>query len=153
MSQELVPSSDKWLPQVEDQNGKPVVGPELDAVTNMMVGYAQLAQMARIRKSVESQNFQGYTDPREVHLSPGNEKYVFDFKNSYPFVPWSYALFENLGPNDASVSINDPFHFFAVHAGAPLKVNRLGATNQRMWVLYFETEAGNTANLNVVGEY
>jgi hypothetical protein len=150
MSQELVPSSNKWLPEVVDDSGKPVVGPELEAVTNTVMNFAQLAQLAHIRKSVESQNFQGFTDPRDIGLSPGHENDYLDLVNFYPFTPWTYVQFES--NKDAQVSINDRDHFFDLHAGRPLKVNRLGAA-QRISLIYFQVPKGQSAHIAVTGEY
>jgi len=57
-SKELVPTERKLLPEVVDESGKKITGPELEAVTGMVTQLAQVAQLARIRKTLERQEAQ-----------------------------------------------------------------------------------------------
>jgi len=53
-SKELVPVG-KFIPEVVDEDGYKIVGPELEAVAQLVTQMAQVAQLARIRKAVETQ--------------------------------------------------------------------------------------------------
>lgn len=65
-SKELVPVEKSIIPQVVDDEGKRIVGPELEAVTQLVTQMAQVAQLARIRKTLERQEAQMEKIPEGV---------------------------------------------------------------------------------------
>lgn len=99
---------------------------------------------------IESQMYQGVTDPRECAVT--HELSLLDLINETPFTPWVSAQFINDGPGSVWVGVNNPDSLFEVKAGENATINRLGAL-ERILSVYHVCEAGSTATLRIIGEY
>lgn len=141
---------DEFLPDVVDDTGAKVVGPELEAITNLTVKFAQLAQLAKIRKAVEQQNFQGIEDPRNAIAVTDEEQWI-DLRSA-PKYPWISMFVYNDGPKTVYIAINDPTLPIRVvpkstrtfdHANSPKKIE----------MVYYYCNPGETATLDIIGQY
>lgn len=106
MPEELV-RRNAFQPEVVDDSGKPIVGPELDAVLKRVTELAQLAQLAKIRKILEKQEFQGKLDPRTLGVT--DQLQYQDLLREYPHTEWMKFTAINQGPSTVFLRINtDP---------------------------------------------
>ena len=97
-----------------------------------------------------SQLFQGATDPRQVDAS-GTLQYL-DLVHGEPHTPWSYAHFFNNGPNEAEIGINNPASRFIILPFQHYTISRLGAS-ERIGIIYYICKPGETAKVDITGEY
>jgi hypothetical protein len=148
MTQEI--SKKTFMPEVVDNDGKPVVGPDLDAVLKRVTEMAQVAQLAKIRKILEKQEFQGVIDPRT--LNPTDQPGFVDLINYHPNTPWTKANFVNLGANTVYVSINVQDKPVPILAGGKFDYDAQMA-DIRITQFYYWCDTGLTSTLQVVGKY
>lgn len=149
MANELVPRS--FTPEVVDDEGNKVVGPELDAVLKLTIEMAQVAQLARIRKSLEREHVEGKIDDRTLNAT--DHLQWLDLINTYPNTPWATAYFFNDGPNPVYIAVNE-----MSDRVIPLnrrETDRLDFTkaDRRIEIIYYWTNPGNTATVRAKGKY
>lgn len=133
--------------KVVDDEGREIVRPDvIQAVTQL----ASLAQLARIRKSLEKEEFQGKQDSRT--LSATDSYHVEDLVKEYPFVPWATASFVNDGPDAVYIGINRQAGAAKLESGESHTVD-FGKADRRIELIYYWTDAGETASVRVVGKY
>lgn len=157
-------------PEVRDDSGKPLVGPDLDAVLKRVAEMAQVAQLARIRKAIEQgqanqvkelgsirrslkrQEFQGITEELTLSCTSQVSWVGIDIGNVRLQAPWITVSFVNDGPNDAFISVNRQSYPFTIkiHDVYPIDFSR---ADQRLEEIYYYCAAGETASVRAVGKY
>lgn len=155
-SNDLVPvEKGKFIPEVVDEEGNKVVGPELEAVTQLVTQFSQLAQLARIRKAVERQADQMEKIP-EGRMRPfpktvtGSEIERWEVIDDVGRKCNSGTVY-NDGPNSAWVCLNDIRDGFQeVKEGESLDFSFKHPVIERFF--YYSTGSG-TANLRIPLEY
>ena len=115
----------------------------------MMVVISQM--VTPVATYAQSQMFQGKTDAREINV-PSDKLTWIDVVHYPPYTPWSWALFENMGPYSVEIAINDPGERLILFPGGNKTVNRLGAM-ERISIVFFYCNPTETAKVLVTGEY
>ncbi len=134
--------------KVVDDEGKEIVRPD---VLQAVVQLASLGQLARIRKSVEKEEFEGKKDSRTLNAT--DQLQWIDLIDRYPNKPWATATFFNDGPvNRVYIAINDAYDWTLLNFGETLPVDYTKA-DKRISLIYYRCDAGNTASVRVVGKY
>ena len=129
------------------EDGKEVVRPDvLQAVVQM----ATLGQLTKIRKEMEKESFEGKQDPRTLDATD-DLQYV-DLIGWHPNIPWIGAYFINDGPNTVKISINRFPSQFTLNRKETVTVNRNHA-EERIMVIYYICDPGETASVRAVGTY
>ena len=139
-----------FAPQVVDQYGKAVPGPEMEAVMRVVVQYAQLAQLVRIRRSMEREHFQGKLAIRDIQST--DQPQVIDYLLGDPLAPVIGVFVINYGPDTLKVAVNEPYEFVVVRANETRTINHTKA-DERINRLYYQCEPGETAAAVVEGSY
>jgi hypothetical protein len=149
MTQDLVPKT--FMPEVVDDTGKPLVGPDIDAVLKRVTELAQVANLARIRKSLERQNFKGIADPWK--LNANDQVQHLDTINTHPDDPWISCFIINRGPHKVRIQVNDSSQrWFNVGRGETRTIDYSHAT-ERIKYINYQCDPGETATLEVEGVY
>jgi len=134
------------FPQVVDESGQEIVRPDvLQTITQL----ATLGQLAKIRKHLETEKFEGKFDPRTVEAT--EQARVLDLVGSYPYTPWINAFIINDGPDSAFLSFNE-YHPHKINKGETLTVDQSHA-EERLRLVFYGCEAGGTATLRIIGQY
>ena len=141
-----VPSNPKL--KVVDENGKEIVRPD---VIQAVMQFAQVAQLTRIRKSLEKQDLKGELDPRDIGAT--EKKQFLDLITDRPYQPWINAFFVNDGPDTVYLFINrikDTPH--TLKTGETLTLDHSHAS-ERISQIFYYCDAGETASVRVTGQY
>jgi len=141
-----------FTPEVVDERGNKVVGPELEKVTGLVTEFAQLAQLARMRKSLEREHVQGKVDERT--LSATDHLQYIDTVNDHPHVPWATAFFANDGPDPVYIVVNGDI----MEGVPPLNKNdsdnfNFTKADRRIEIVYYWCDAGKSASVRVRAKY
>ena len=147
----IQPGSDSFLPEVVDDQGNKIVGPELEAVTGLVTQMAQLAQLAKIRKAAEAQNFQGIEDPRNG-IAANDTQQNIDLIKGEPYTPWISVFFYNDGPDPVLIAINDFHKPFRLVPKATRAVDHAYG-KKKLEIIYYQCDLGKTAVLDIIGQY
>lgn len=147
----IIPSElgKQLVPQIKvvDDEGKEIMRPDvLAAVTQL----ATLGQLTRIRKSLEREHFEGKIDART--LSASYEMGFIELLKCWPHTPWTTATFFNDGPDTVYIGINDMHPYATLEKGDTLPADFTKA-DRRIEIIYYWTNAGETASVRVVGKY
>jgi len=139
-----------FLPQVVDDKGHKVVGPEMEAVTHLMIQMAQLAQQARIRKSLEREHFEGGVFTQELAVT--EELGHISLLRGHPYTALATAFLINAGPNDAHIAINEAHNWLVLR---PLETRTIVHTkaDKRIEIVYFRCNPGESASVRLEGVY
>jgi len=108
------------------------------------------ATSAQTAQAIQAQSYIGRTDSRELRAT--SKLQWIDLVHDHPWFPWSWATFENHGPNEVRIGINAPAENFDILAGGEMSVDRLGAV-EKISVIFFHCDPGETATVMVRGEY
>jgi len=138
------------LPEIVDETGKAVTGPEMEAVTGLVTQFAQLAQLAKIRKSLEKEEFEGKVDT--VTLSVTSEQACLNLLGRWHYTALITAFFVNDGPDTAHIAINEPYAWLEIKINETRTVDRTKA-DRRIERIYHKCDAGETASVRIEGEY
>jgi len=134
--------------KVVDDGGKEIVRPN---VLQAVVQLAILGQLARIRKSIEKEEFEGKKDSRT--LAATDQLQWIDLIDRFPNTPWATATFVNDGPvNRVYIAINDALDWTPLNVGDRLPVDFTKA-DKRIGLIYYRCDPGNTASVRAVGKY
>lgn len=140
--------SAKALPEIVDEGGKPVARRD---VLQLVLQMAQTAQLARIRRSLEKDEFEGVEDPRT--LSASDERKVLDLVMEHPYKPWITVSFFNDGPDTVYLCINrmrvNPVVLLIGESYSPT----FAKGERRIELIYYWCSTGETALLRAVGKY
>lgn len=136
------------VPQIKVvEDGKEVIRPDvIQAITQL----AQLGQLTKIRKSLEKEEFEGKEDPRTLNAT--DEIQVLSLVDDFPYTPWISAYFVNDGPDPARISINRPYAQFLLRVNETKTIDHAHA-DERIGSIFYVCEPGETASVEVVGEY
>jgi hypothetical protein len=133
--------------KVVDDEGREIIRPDaIQAVTQL----ASLAQLARIRKSLEKEEYRGVQDSRTLNSTDAYQ--VEDLTREYPFTPWATASFFNDGPDTVYIGINRRGSPAIVAAGESYQVDFTKA-DRRIELIYYWCDATETASVRVIGKY
>jgi len=99
---------------------------------------------------IQSQMYQGVTDPREHDVT--SEGVKVDLVNGPPYTPWVSAQFINDGPCSVWVTIDCVDESFQLKVNENATINRIGALT-RIPCFTLVCEAGGTAVVRIWGEY
>jgi len=138
------------LPEVVDDKGHTVVGPEMEAVTHLMIQMAQLAQQVRIRKSVERDHVKGEAIEKRLSVTPDAQ--VVSLVGEYPYTPLATVSFQNDGDHSAFVSINNAYHWKEVRPNEVYEVD-LTKADQRLQLVHYHSNPGETTSIRMTGKY
>ena len=120
------------------------------AVMNQFI--APLTQAAQAQaQTVQSMQYVGRVDNREIDV-PSDKIVYIDLIHGPPMTPWTWARFENAGPNEVEIGINHPEDRFIILPGGTKTVDRLGA-QERIAIIFFYCKATETAHITIAGEY
>lgn len=140
---------------VVDEEGKEIVRPD---VVQAVVQLASLAQLARIRKSLEKEEFEGKVDSKTLDAT--DRPWGVDLVSQPPYRAWSTASFFNDGdistspPGETTVyiSINRPSYPVTLKYGESYSVDFTKA-DRRIEFIYYWCALGETASVRAVGKY
>lgn len=133
--------------KVVDDEGREIVRPDvIQAVTQL----ASLAQLARIRKSLEKEEYRGLQDSRT--LSATDAYQVEDLVKEYPFIPWATASFINDGTDAVYIGINRQAGATRLENGESYEADFTKA-DRRIELIYYWCDPTETASVRVVGKY
>lgn len=145
---ELVPT-EKSLPEVVDETGKKIVRPDILQVVTQM---AQLGQLAKIRKSLEKEEFEGVEDQRWLNAT--DRLQWIGLIKRYPNTPWISAFFTNYGPDLVRIAINETYDEFELLINETVTVDRSHADERIRRIYYIcPVNPGDTARVKVIGAY
>lgn len=139
-----------FIPEVVDEKGQKVTGPELEAVLKTVTNLAQTAQLARIRRSLEREHVEGKVV--EITLDATEERQTFELLNEGPGIPWATVLFRNTGPDEVIIAINNAFRSFRLILDESTSID-LTKADQRVEEIYYWCARGETATIRVRGKY
>lgn len=158
MTGELLPVKRSLIPEVVDETGRKITGPEMETVTGLVTQMAQLAQLARIRKSIEKEEFEGKIDSRTLIAT--DQLQWIDLIDRHPNTPWATAAFFNDGnpalPPGTNVpvhiGINDMNPFATLNTGDQIPADFTKAY-RRISIIYYWCDVGNTTVVRALGKY
>jgi len=154
-SNELVPVQKKFTPTIVDSEGNKVVGPEMEAVTGLVTQMAQVAQLARIRKTLEKQESQMERIPQGV-MRPFEKTVTGDTIERWEVIDdvgqkCSSGTVYNDGPDSCWVALNDIRDGFQeIKEGESLDFSFKHPVIERF---FWYSTADGTANLRIPLEY
>jgi len=132
--------------KVVDDEGKEIVRPD---VLQAVVQLASLGQLARIRKSIEKEEFEGKKDSRTLNAT--DQLQWIDLINRFPNKPWATASFINDSPNRVYISF-DALDWTPLNRGDRFLPDFTKA-DERIGLIYYICDPGNTASVRAVGKY
>lgn len=133
--------------KVVDEEGREIIRPDvITAITQL----ASLAQLSKIRKSLEKEEYQGAQDSRT--LSATDVYQVVDLVRNFPSIPWATASFVNDGPDTVYIGINRQARPAILLDGEDYKADFTKA-DRRIELIFYWCDAGETASVRVVGKY
>lgn len=146
-SNEDLPVIRKPSIKVVDEQGREIVRPDIIQTVTQL---GSLAQLVRIRRSLEREQVYGLTDSRTLSASD-----VQDFTNLLEVAPYTSlatATFVNDGPDSVYLAINRsrPFHLLKKGESVPADFTK---ADQRINYLEYYCDSGETASIRVLGKY
>lgn len=138
------------FPEIVDESGRPLVGPEMEAVLGIVTQFAQLAQLARIRRAVEREQFQGKIHTAAVPVTDRRQR--LDFVEDEPYTPLISAFIINDGPNTAKIAINEPYKWLEIKTNEDRSIDHSRA-ERKIERIYHECDSGETASLRIEAHY
>jgi hypothetical protein len=150
MTEELLPVKKSIIPEVVDETGRKITGPEMEAVTGLVTQLAQVAQLARIRKALEREQFEGRLSKKTLSLT-GEVDYI-DLLEEPPHKAWITATFYNDGADTAYIAINKDYDYSELRISEELPVD-FSHADERIRRIYYKCDPGETASVRVVGKY
>lgn len=144
---ELIPSERKIIPEVVDESGKKVIRPD---ILQMVTQLASLGQLARIRKSLEKEEFEGKVDT--ITLSVTSKQSCLNLLDRWHYSALITGYFVNDGPDTAYIAINEPYAWLKIKKNETRTVDHTKA-DRRIERIYYKCDAGETASVRIEGEY
>lgn len=108
-------------------------------------------QMQSQTQMLQAQAYHGTEDPRTVHVT--NNLSWINLIYNYPFRSWISAYFINDGPSSVEVGINYPDDRFLIKPNETITVNRTGALDEKINVIFFICHPGLKATVRVIGTF
>ncbi len=149
MGNELVPFKG-LLPDVVDEEGHSVEGPEMERILKLVTGIAQNAQLAAIRKSLQRRNTQGHK--KTLVLNVTDQLRSYDVMAFEPYIPWATLHITNMGPSPVDVAINDYYDYTQLWVNVDLPFDFTEA-DERINYIAYKCDPGGTATIQLVATY
>lgn len=149
MGNELIPFN-PIVPEIVDEQGQSVEGPEMERVIKLMTGVAQNAQLARIRKALERRQTQG--KKFTTTLIATDQVQWLDLLESNPYTPLATVRFFNIGPSQAYIAINDNYDFTPVWINAEFPLDYTEA-DERIHYIAYKCDPGGSARIQLLATY
>lgn len=102
-------------------------------------------------KILESQSYHGTEDPRILHVT--NVLSWLNLVYDYPFTPWISAYIINDGPSSVELGINYPDDRFTMNPGETITVNRTGALDEKINIIFCICRPGLQSSLRITGTF
>jgi hypothetical protein len=129
------------IPEVVDDQGKPVVGPDLDAVLKKVTELAQLANMVKIRTLLEKQWNKG--KDTEITFNTNSSPQLYDLRIQYPFEPLVIMNFVNRGGKNGYISINSKDNYKILAPGEVWGVDHT-LSEEKIHYLWYKCAEGTS---------
>jgi len=100
---------------------------------------------------LQAQAYHGTEDPRV--LGATNLLQWINLVYDYPFTPWISAYFINDGPSPVEIGINYPDDRFLMNPGETITVNRTGALDEKINIIFFICRPGIRTSIRVTGTF
>jgi hypothetical protein len=139
----------KHLPiQVVDENGREIVRPDvIQTVTQL----ATLAQLVKIRRSLEREHIKGGVDKRVLNAT--EELQFIDLLKEWPYTPWATAHFWNTkGPNSVIIAVNKRNYETILEKGDDEEMDFTKA-DERIRIIFYNCAPGETATVDVFAKF
>lgn len=108
-------------------------------------------QMQTQTQILQAQAYHGVEDTRILNAT-GSLQWI-NLIHNYPFRPWISAYFINDGPSPVEIGINYPDKTFTMNPYETITVNRSGALDERILIIYYRCSLGARASVRVTGTY
>lgn len=133
--------------KIVDDQGREIVRPDVIAAVTQL---ASLAQLARIRKSLEREHIEGhqYFETLDASAIP----HVIDLIREEPYCALATVSFFNDGPDAVHISINERHGSSTLEDGEQHSADYTKA-DRRVELIYYWCDTGETASVRVVGKY
>ena len=129
------------------EGGKTVVRPDvIQAVTQL----ASLAQLVKIRKSLEREQFVGRLDWRTFDAT--EQRQWLDLIEEWPHTPWATAYFLNKGASTVKFALNRIDNEYELDVNEDVSID-FTKGEERIHRIFYWCDPGGTATLKVLGKY
>jgi hypothetical protein len=149
VDKDLIPTK-RLIPEIVDDQGKSVEGPEMERILKLTTEMAQTAQLARIRRALERRQIQGRTFP--LTLNANGSVQTIDFYKVNPYTAFATMSIFNNGPSPVYIAVNNSYNFNQVWVNANLPLDYTEA-DERIHFLAYKCDPGGTAALILVATY
>jgi hypothetical protein len=150
MTNELLPVKRSIIPEVVDEEGRKITSPEMEAVTGLVTQLASLAQLARIRKSLEKEEFEGRLAKKTLSVTDSPQ--WINLLEESPHKAWITATFYNDGGDTAYIAINKDYDYIELRDTEELPID-FSKADERIRLIYYKCNPGETASVRAVGKY
>ena len=145
------------VPQIVDDQGNPLEGPEMEAVLGKVTQMSQLAQLARINKNLtrirqdlDMQVTKGMTVTKNLDaIDTQQTEWLLQVD---PYEPWATATFTNKGLDTVMVSVNNGQYFKSLVVNQIWEID-FKQSEQRLWRIDYYCAKGEKATLTADGKY
>ena len=143
--QSLIPSLRSL--KIDGEESKDEISPQtLQAIAQL----ASLAQLVKIRKSLEREQFGGRLDSRTLDAT--DQRKFLDLIKEWPHIPYATISLINDGPNSVYIALNRRDDEHKIESGESTSADFLKA-NERISVIYYRCAPGETASTRALGKY
>lgn len=149
MDKDLIPIQP--TPQVVDEEGNAVEGPEMERILKMTTQIAQTAQLARIRQALERRQTEGKKFSTILNVTPQIQWYDFTKLNPYTELA-KLNIFNASKQAQVYIAVNDTHDFSPVFVNAPFDLDYTDAKERIRYIAYY-CDQGLTGTMRLVGLY
>ena len=119
----------------------------------MSVVMSQLVPATQAQAAaLEAQSYHGIEDPRPNVVVTKSLSWL-NLVTDYPYKTWISAYIINDGPSDVEIAINYPNETFIMKPRETNTINRTGARDEKIAVMFFRCTNGLRATLRITGTY
>lgn len=108
-------------------------------------------QMQAQTQILQAQAYHGTEDPRTLHAT--NQLNWINLIYDYPFRPWIAVFLINDGPSPVEIGINYPDDRFTMNPGETVTINRTGAMDEKINIIFFKSFPGLKASVRATGTF
>lgn len=149
MGNELIPFK-RALPEIVDEQGQSVEGPEMERILKMTTEMAQTAQLARIRKALERRQTQGRKFTTTLRVTAAVQ--FIDLLEVNPYTSLATLHILNMGPAQVDIAINDNYDFTPVWVNQDFPLDYTDA-DERIHYIAYKTNPGGESTIRLVATY
>ena len=132
---------------IVDDSGKEIVRPDVLLVVTQL---ASLAQIVKIRKSLEREHIEGRLDEKTLNATDKPE--YINLLEEYPYTPYATASLYNNGPDSVKLSINNTYDWSELAKDESLEIDFTKA-DRRIEIILYRCNLGKTASITVKAKY